>query len=436
MLKNDFSQVTILGAFGKMGSGISLIMLALMAEQELASTGKLGNYRLNLVDANTDSYPEFLTKTRKYLRDQAEKNIGALRKYYDTRQDLIENHQIIDEFIANAIACIRPTADISSIKNTKLVFEAVSENVELKIKLFSTIKNNCEPCPLFFTNTSSIPISTLAQKADLEGKIIGYHFYNPPQKQKLVELVVLPNTNKEHQELTSNLTKLLKKTAVASNDVAGFIGNGHFMREIIQADEMIAQSYESIPILDSITRDLLIRPMGIFQLIDFVGLDVCQSILRVMSLYLNKTLTSPLIDQFMTIGIKGGQNPDGSQKDGFFKYEKHKIAGYYSISQKNYAKMPPLDLKKIGQSISDSYRSWKDISLESSEAKDAYFKLYFQALFKTTDPNAQKGCAYLKASRKIAENLVGDKVANNLEDVNQVLMLGFQHAYGPKNNYY
>lgn len=436
MLKNDFSQVTILGAYGKMGSGISLIMLALMAEQELAATGKIGNYRLDLVDATEASYPEFLIKSRKHLRDHAEKNISVIRKYYASREDLIENHQIIDEFINSAIACIRTTTEIGSIKNTSLVFEAVSENIELKIKLFSTIKANCEKCPLFLTNTSSIPISTLAQKANLEGKIIGYHFYNPPQKQKLVELVIPANTMLEHQETAHHLTKLLKKTAVSSNDVAGFIGNGHFMREIIQADEMIGKNQEQIPFLDSISRDLLIRPMGIFQLIDYVGLDVCQSILKVMSLYLNKTLTSPLIDQFMTIGIKGGQNPDGSQKNGFFKYEKHKIAGYYSIAQNSYMPMPAIDFKKTGISICPSYQSWKEITFESFNAKDTYFKMYFQALFKATDPNAKKACTYLLASRKIAENLVADKVAQNLEDVNQVLMLGFQHAYGPCNHYY
>jgi 3-hydroxyacyl-CoA dehydrogenase len=419
-----------------MGSGISLIALTAMADQELANTGLLGNYRLYLVDANDATYSEILIKIRKHLRDHAEKNIHLFRKYYASRPDLIENHQIIDAFINNAIACIRTTTDVASIKNTKIVFEAVSENIDLKIKLFTSLKSNCDQCPLFLTNTSSIPISVLANKAKLEGKIVGYHFYNPPQKQKLVELVIPVNTEKEHQETAHTLTKLLKKTAIPSNDIAGFIGNGHFMREILLADGMIAKNYDHIPLLDSITKDLLIRPMGIFQLIDYVGLDVCQSILKVMSLYLNQTLVSPLIDQFIASGIKGGQNPDGSQKNGIFQYEKHKIAGYYSLIKNCYEAVPANDVKKATLSIYPSYKSWKEITIESFETKDAYFKLYFQSLFKASEPVAKEACAYLIASRQIAENLVAEKVAQNLQDVNQVLMLGFQHAYGPSNNYY
>lgn len=436
MTINDLSHVAVLGAFGKMGSGISLIVLSAMAEQELATTGKLGNYRLYLVDANETTYPEILIKIRKHLRDHAEKNIQSIRQSFASRKDLIENQQIIDEFINSAIACLRVTTDIASIKTCHLVFEAVSENIDLKIKLFTSFKNSCAKIPLFLTNTSSIPISVLIEKTGLQGQIIGYHFYNPPQKQKLVELVIPINTKAELQETAFSLTKALKKTTVPSHDIAGFIGNGHFMREILLADKMLGNNYDHIPAIDSITKDFLIRPMGIFQLIDYVGLDVCQSILKVMSSYLNKPLVSPLIDASMAAGIKGGQNPDGSQKNGFFQYEKHKIAGVYSYSKKNYVPIPIVDYKKSAMAIYPSYRSWKDINLESQEIKDPYFKHYFKALFAANDLAAKEACAYLLASRKIATDLVTEKVAHNTDDVNKVLMLGFQHAYGPCNNYY
>jgi 3-hydroxyacyl-CoA dehydrogenase len=436
MSENPLSHIAVLGAFGKMGSGISLIVLAAMAENELSLTGKIGNYRLHLVDANDAVYTEVLIKIRKHLRDFAEKNIQSIRKSFAARKDLIENHEMVDEFINGAIACIRVTSDCNTIKKCHLVFEAVSENMDLKIKLFTTIKNNCENTPMFLTNTSSIPIAELASKTDLVGQIIGYHFYNPPQKQKLVELVVPTNTNQVLKETAELLTKCLRKTTVPSNDVAGFIGNGHFMREILQADKMVGSNYERIPVLDGITRDFLIRPMGIFQLIDYVGLDVCQSILKVMSKYLNKKLSSPLINLYMAEGIKGGQNPDGSQKNGFFQYEKYKISGYYSISKKGYDVLPLTDYKKSATSIFQNYASWKTVIAHTPEAKNSYFSEYFKTLFSSQNKDAQEACLYLKSSRKIAEDLIADRVAANIEDVNKVLTLGFQHAYGPGNKYY
>lgn len=436
MSDHSMSQVAVLGAFGKMGSGISLIVLAAMAEQELSQTGKLGNYRLYLVDANESVYAEVLVKIRKHLRDHAEKNIQSIRTSYSARKDLVENHELIEEFINGAVACIRVTTDCATIKKCNIVFEAVSENMDLKVKLFTTIKSNCETVPIFLTNTSSIPIAELASKTGLVGQIIGYHFYNPPQKQKLVELVIPDNTKQNAITIAEQITKSLRKTTVPSSDVAGFIGNGHFMREILQADKMVGGDFAKIPELDSITRDLLVRPMGIFQLMDYVGLDVCQAILKVMSQYLKTDLSSPLINQYMLAGIKGGQNPDGSQKNGFFQYEKHKIAGYYSLASKSYLPIPAFDAKKLATDIYSEYSSWKTVNLESSEIKHAYFTSYFKALFNSKDVKAQMACKYLLASRKIAEELVHDKVAAKIDDVNKVLMLGFQHAYGPGNQYY
>lgn len=436
MSESSMSHVAVLGAFGKMGSGISLIVLAAMAEQELSQTGKQGNYRLHLVDANENIYAEVLIKIRKCLRDHAEKNIQNIRKSFATRKDLTENQEIIEEFVNGAIACIRVTTDCATIKKCQIVFEAVSENMDLKIKLFKTIKSNCEKTPMFFTNTSSIPIAELAEKTNLQGQIIGYHFYNPPQKQKLVELVVPTNTHQTVILTAEEITKSLRKITVPSSDVAGFIGNGHFMREILQADLMIGQDHSKIPELDGITRDLLIRPMGIFQLVDYVGLDVCQSILSVMTSYLKKDLSSPLINLFMTAGIKGGQNPDGSQKNGFFQYEKHKISGYYSLVSKSYVPIPTMDFRKVATGVFADYSPWKEINLQVANLKNDYFKNYFKALFASKEKNAQTACQYLNASRKIAEELVSSGVAAKMEDVNKVLMLGFQHAYGPGNNYY
>lgn len=436
-MKADFlSHVAVLGAFGKMGSGISLLALTAIAEQELALFNTLGNFRLYLVDVNDSTYAEILTKIRKHLTQHAEKIIQNLRQHYSKRADLVENHQIIEEFVNGAISCIRVVTDVSTIKKCDIVFEAASENIEIKTKLFTALKSSCVTPPYFLTNTSSIPIAVLANKTSLERRVIGYHFYNPPQKQKLVELVIPEQTEPELKEIAETLGKVMKKIAVPSNDIAGFIGNGHFMREILYAGDLVTNNKTTIPVLDSITRDLLCRPMGIFQLIDYVGLDVCQSILKVMSLYLKIELNCPLINEMLALNVKGGQNPDGSQKNGFFQYEKHKICGFYSIKEKAYIALPDFEIKKILLSIFDKALSWKEAIALTDPNKDEYFKKYFKALSSSSDANAKIAIAYLTESRRIAIQLHKDGVAKSTDDVNRVLQLGFQHAYGPVNTYY
>src|SRR6185295_15214336 len=105
----------------------------------------------------------------------------------------------------------------------------------------------CPPDAYFLTNTSSIPISALSQSAELGGRLLGYHFYNPPAVQKLVEVITARNTEPALVELGNELGKLLEKTLVPSHDVAGFIGNGHFIREGLFALERFRELRESWP---------------------------------------------------------------------------------------------------------------------------------------------------------------------------------------------
>jgi hypothetical protein len=194
---------------------------------------------------------------------------------------------------------------------------------------------------------------------------------------------------------------------------------------------------EAVFLVNKVSQDYLIRPMGIFQLIDYVGLDVCQYIMSVMNPYLpDEDLHSDLLDQFISMGILGGQFADGSQKDGFLKYEKGRPAGIYDPVKKAYVSFAEIQAvcdEKLGP-LPQGAPAWKTIV--GNPDKEEVLQKYFQELIGMKTLGAELAGRYGKRSKQIGLKLVADKVANNEEDVNNVLLTGFYHAYGPINNYF
>ena len=305
-------NVTVLGAAGKMGSGILLLTAVEMADLMLKSGGKSKAFVLNAMDVSDDG----LAGLMQYLRGQvlkiAEKKMVVLREMYHDRRDLIENSEIIEQYVNDVLSVVRPTTRLEAAYGSKLIFEAVNENKDLKVKIFRQIEDNNEHTPWYFTNTSSVPINIIESEADLKGRVLGFHFYNPPAVQRLVELIWTDQTSAEVKEFANEYAKNLGKIVVPSNDYAGFIGNGHFMRDalhaITEAEELSAEIPlpEAIYIVNKVSQDYLVRPMGIFQLIDYVGIDVVRFIMGVMNPFLdNEDLHSPLLDKLFDAGIKG-----------------------------------------------------------------------------------------------------------------------------------
>lgn len=315
--ENRLQNVAVLGAAGKMGSGILLLAAVEMANLQLKPENKDMTFSLHAVDVSNQALKGLIAYVRKQVTKIAEKSIVDLRKAYEGNEMLIENSDIIDQYVDDVVAVIRPTTRIESAYDALLVFEAVNESPDLKVKLLSQIEENNSNKPWYFTNTSSVPIHSLDERTNLNGRIIGFHFYNPPAVQKLVELIPSENTRKEVREFALKYAKALKKTVVPSNDIAGFIGNGHFMRDAlfgIQEVERLSghKSFVgSVYTINKVTQDFLVRPMGIFQLIDYVGIDVVRHILQVMNPHFDENLHSPLLDKLYDMGVKGGQNPDG-----------------------------------------------------------------------------------------------------------------------------
>jgi 3-hydroxyacyl-CoA dehydrogenase len=244
-------------------------------------------------------------------------------------------------------------------------------------------------------------------------------------------------------DFAKTYAKNLKKVLVPSNDYAGFIGNGHFMRDALHGIHEVERLSKEMPfaeslyIVNKVSQDYLIRPMGIFQLIDYVGIDVVQFIMKVMNPHLpDEDLHSDLLDKMMELGVKGGQKSDGSQKDGFLKYEKNKPVAIFNPDTKAYQEIAGFQAKcdELLGDLPVSWRPWKVINF-SKDKKEAMLKEYFTELSKMTTRGAELAKKYHIRSNEIGLKLVTDKVANSKEDVNTVMLTGFFHAYGPVNEY-
>ncbi len=259
-----------------------------------------------------------------------------------------------------------------------------------------------------------------------------------------MELILTDNTAKETESFALEYAKKLRKKIVYSNDFAGFIGNGHFMRDALYginkalelAEKENISISEAIYIVDKISRDFLVRPMGIFQLIDYVGVDVCSFIMGVMNPYLDdEDLYSPELHKMLELGVKGGQFSSGAQKDGFLKYDGGRPVAAYDFNTKKYVEFADIQAKgdeKIGTAPA-TIKPWKAVNFNKQKA--AILKEYFVELHGTDSFGGKLAIEYLNNSKDIGKKLVIMNVARCDEDVNTVLLTGFYHAYGPINKY-
>lgn len=436
------TNVSVLGAAGKMGSGILLLAAMEVADQRMKPENKDRHFVVNAIDVTSSALPGLM----QYIRDQvlkaAEKKTVQLRNFYADRAEFIENSEVIEAYVNDVMSIIRPGTRLEAAYDSTLIFEAVSENASLKTKLFSQINDNNPNKPWFFTNTSSVPIGGLNTSGKLEGRILGFHFYNPPAVQKLVELITIDENSEEMKDFARELALNMRKVVVSSNDIAGFIGNGHFMRDalhgIAEAEKLSKDMpmSEAIYVVNRITQDYLVRPMGIFQLIDYVGVDVVRFILNVMNPYMpDENLHSDLLDALFAKEIKGGQFADGSQKDGILKYERGRAVGVYSLEKGTYILFEDF-AERVNEWMGifpSAVLQWKN--LVRSPDKNVIVETIFAAYKKSDDRGCTLALDYARHSRDIGLRLVETGVANSGDDVNTVMLTGFFHAYGPVNDY-
>lgn len=446
-LNEYLEDIAVVGAAGKMGSGIALLLALELARRTLSDPAT--SRRLTLIDPRADAHEGLAS----YINSQAEKTarleLSQLRELLPKASTAISDDALVERFVAAVRDVSRPATDLTAAASSQLVFEAILEDEGIKVETLRALRKICGPETFFLTNTSSIPIRTLEAAAELDGRIIGYHFYNPPAVQQLVEVIPTSTTRPQLVAIADHLGKCLGKKLIDSGDVAGFIGNGYFIREGLYALELarrLTDEWGEAPArlaVDRIGRDWLLRPMGIFQVIDYVGLDVFACILGVMDRHLAaESFADATIEAFLTAGVRGGQHADGTQRDGFFQYDGRSPVGVFALGEKCYA---PLADPAIGPAVDANLgpapagvSAWSRLRKDPDrEGKISKLLAHLetgdgcQETGQGTDLGAALALAYLERSRTIAQALVDDGVAANADAVNGVLTKGFYHLYGP-----
>jgi len=240
-----------------------------------------------------------------------DKAIATIGKNLDR---LISKEKITEE---NKTATLNNIATFTSIqdglKNADLVVEAATENVDLKLKIFKDLDTACPSHTVLATNTSSISITKIAAVTSRPDKVIGMHFMNPVPIMKLIEVIRGYNTTDEVTAQIMELSKKLGKVPVEVNDYPGFVANRILMPMINEAIYSLYEGVAGVEEIDTVMKLGMAHPMGPLQLADFIGLDVCLSILHVLydGFGNPKYAPCPLLVNMVTAGHKGVKSGNG-----------------------------------------------------------------------------------------------------------------------------
>ncbi|MEO2052871.1 MAG: 3-hydroxybutyryl-CoA dehydrogenase [Allomuricauda sp.] len=209
------------------------------------------------------------------------------------------------------------------VADVDLVIEAATENLDIKLKIFRDLDETCDPKTILATNTSSISITQIAAATKRPEKVIGMHFMNPVPIMKLVEIIRGYSTSDEVTNTIMELSKKLGKTPTEVNDYPGFVANRILMPMINEAIETLYNGVAGVQEIDTVMKLGMAHPMGPLQLADFIGLDVCLSILNVMYDGFKNPKYAPcplLVNMVMAgkLGVKSGE--------GFYDYSESRKA--------------------------------------------------------------------------------------------------------------
>ncbi len=201
----------------------------------------------------------------------------------------------------------------NGVKNVQLVVEAATENIELKLKIFNELDRVCAPEVILASNTSSISITKIASVTNRPDKVIGMHFMNPVPVMKLVEIIRGYSTSDEVTDLIMDTSRKLNKVPVEVNDYPGFVANRILMPMINEAIYTLYEGVAGVEEIDTVMKLGMAHPMGPLQLADFIGLDVCLAILRVLHDGFGnpKYAPCPLLVNMVTAGKKGIKSGEG-----------------------------------------------------------------------------------------------------------------------------
>ena len=285
-------HIAVIGA-GTMGNGI-------------AHTFAQFDFKVNLIDLSEASL---------------EKGISTISKNLDRMVSKGAIDEAAKEATLNAITTYTNMEE--GVKDADLVVEAATENQDLKLKIFRQLDEVCKKEAILATNTSSISITRIATATNRPEKVIGMHFMNPVPIMKLVEVIRGYNTSDEVTRIIMELSEKLNKVPVEANDYPGFVANRILMPMINEAIETLYNGVAGVTEIDTVMKLGMAHPMGPLQLADFIGLDVCLSILNVLYDGFKNPKYAPcplLVNMVMAgkLGVKSGE--------GFYDYSESRKA--------------------------------------------------------------------------------------------------------------
>ncbi len=278
--------ISVIGA-GTMGNGIAHVF---------AQNG----YTVNLIDVSANALMKGIETIGKNLERMVAKEKITVQQKEETLKN-IKSFTLISD----------------GVRDASLVIEAATENTDLKCSIFRELDQLCGPETILATNTSSISITKIAAQTKRPDKVIGMHFMNPVPVMKLVEVIRGYSTSDEVTKFVFDLSRKLDKIPVEVNDYPGFVANRILLPMINEAIYSLYESVAGVSEIDSVMKLGMAHPMGPLQLADFIGLDVCLSILRVLQDGYGNPKYAPcplLVNMVMAgkLGVKSGE--------GFYTY--------------------------------------------------------------------------------------------------------------------
>lgn len=260
-------------------------------------------FDVHLVDLNEDALKTAIEKIGKNLERQVNKGL------------------LTAEDKAAALGRIQPFTDLGvALTSADLVVEAASENQELKAKIFQQIDAAAPAHCILATNTSSLSITTLASYTQRPEKVIGMHFMNPVPVMRLVEIIKGYQTDEATLATIEDLTRTIEKVPLVAADYPGFVANRILLPMINEAIETLFQGVGTVEAIDEMMKLGMGHPMGPLRLADFIGLDVCLSVLEVLhnGFGKDKYAPCPLLRNMVAAGNLGVKT-----KRGFYDYSEN-----------------------------------------------------------------------------------------------------------------
>jgi len=285
-------NIAVIGA-GTMGNGI-------------AHTFAQFNYKVQLIDISEESLKRGMATITKNL----DRMLAKERITEADKQRTLDN-------------ITTQTNLKKGVENATLVIEAATENLDLKLKIFRDLDTFCSNDTILASNTSSISITQIAAVTSRPEKVIGMHFMNPVPIMKLVEIIKGYSTSQETYTTVKEISEKLNKVPVEVNDYPGFVANRILMPMINEAVETLYNNVAGVQEIDTVMKLGMAHPMGPLQLADFIGLDVCLSILNVMhdGFKNPKYAPCPLLVNMVRAGKLGSKSGEG-----FYDYNESRRA--------------------------------------------------------------------------------------------------------------